>query len=171
MHFFSALALVLLTLAGYSSGTVLGGGKKKIVPGIPDLLLVVALWVLVFALRDDFGKWSAIGVGLALGIAVGGVLALLRPGAEDASVRLGHLDEAPAEAPSGILARWKRFAMKMGNFQGRMVMAFFYFSVVAPFALLSRVIGESQSAPSTPGSFWLDRPATAARLDSARTQF
>ncbi len=44
MEFVSGLALVLLTLVGYSSGAVLGARRKTPVPGLFDLLVVVILW-------------------------------------------------------------------------------------------------------------------------------
>lgn len=32
--------------------------------------------------------------------------------------------------------RWKRFGRKMGDFQARLLLSFFYFVIIPPFALL-----------------------------------
>lgn len=170
MDVFGAVALVLLTLVGYSSGSVLAGRGKRLVPGLVDLLLVVVLWTTVFWLRGDLGKWPAIGFGLLLGGVVGASFALLRPGNPDPRARLAHLDdEEAAPARASLLDGWKAFAAEMGNFQGRMTMGFFYFVVVTPFALISKFTGDS---PARVGeSFWLQRTGAAADLRQARNQF
>ncbi len=172
MDLLGILAVVLLTLVGYSSGSVLGAGSKKVSPGLGDLLGVVVLWAGVLLLHGQVGKWPSVGAGLLAGLAVGGAVAALRPGEADPRARLDHLGPgAEAETGSGFLAAWKRFAMKMGNFQGRMMMGFFYFLVLTPFALLSKAGVGAHRASTSEGSFWLDRPAASARLDQARNQF
>jgi len=174
MDVLGAVALVLLTLVGYSSGSVLAGRRKRLVPGIVDLGVVGVLWIAVFAARGELGlgKWQAIGAGLLCGLVVGALFAALRPGNPDPRARLAHLDDedaAPAPRPS-LLDRWKEFAAEMGNFQGRMIMGFFYFLVVTPFALISK-LGADGSAPRSGRTFWLERPPAPTGLDQARNQF
>lgn len=175
MDVLGAVALVLLTLVGYSSGNALAGRRKRLVPGIVDLLVVVVLWVAVFTARAELGlgKWQAIGAGLLLGLVVGALFAALRPGNPDPRARLAHLDDEgetrPRTAPS-LLDRWKAFAAEMGNFQGRMVMGFFYFVVVTPFALISK-LGADGGAPRSGRTFWLERASAPSGLDQARNQF
>ncbi|MBD0321263.1 MAG: hypothetical protein ICV87_13060, partial [Gemmatimonadetes bacterium] len=71
----------------------------------------------------------------------------------------------------GAWSAWKRFGARMGNFQGRMMMGIFYFLVLTPFALLSRMGAGAHRARGEAGSFWLPREAAPTGLDRARTQF
>ncbi len=134
MEFVSGLALVLLTLVGYSSGAVLGARRRTPVPELFDLLLVVVLCATALATRAALGKWLAIGVWLAAGLVAGALLA---------RARLSRYPKAEAGAPSGNLWQaWKGFARRMGNYQSRMLMALLYFSVVLPFGLAMTALSD-----------------------------
>jgi uncharacterized membrane protein YoaK (UPF0700 family) len=125
MEFVSGLALVLLTLVGYSSGAVLGARRKTPVPGLLDLLVVVILWAAALLTRSAFGKWPAIAAWLAIGLLVGALLA---------RVRVEQYPKAPASASArNLWEAWKGFARHMGNYQSRTLMGFLYFTVVLPF--------------------------------------
>ena len=127
MDFVSGLALVLLTLVGYSSGTVLGTRRKTPAPNPHDLLVVVVLWAAALSTRAALGKWPAIAVWLVAGVAAGFVLA---------HMRLAQYPTATAAAPGRSLwDGWRSFARRMGNYQSRMLMSFLYFTVVLPFGL------------------------------------
>ncbi len=56
MEILSIVALVLLTLVGYSSGATLAGHGKKVTPDLPDVAAVVLLWVAAVAARPILGK-------------------------------------------------------------------------------------------------------------------
>jgi hypothetical protein len=127
MEFIRSLALVLLTLVGYSSGSVLGAKGRTAVPGILDLLVVVALWLAALATRNQLGKWSAILIWLVVGL-VGGIIL--------AGVRVDrHSKAQPQSTGDGLWNTWKAFARRMGNYQSRVLMAFIYFVIVLPFGL------------------------------------
>lgn len=127
MELIAAIALVLLTLVGYSSGSVIGARGHTPVPRILDLLVVILLWIGALSTRSALGKWSAILIWLAIGLALGMVLASLR-------VR-GYAKAQPLETGPGLWNAWKGFASRMGNYQSRVLMAFIYFVVVLPFGL------------------------------------
>ena len=127
MDLIAGLALVLLTLVGYSSGSVLGAKGRMVVPTITDLLVVVILWIAALATRDALGKWMAVGTWLTVGLVLGAVLAWARADS--------YPKAAPLNAGSGLWNIWKGFARKMGNYQSRALIAFVYFSVVVPFGL------------------------------------
>jgi len=163
------IGLVLLPLAGYSAGSALGAGKKKVSPGLGDLAVMIVLWALAFTVGAGLAKWQGVLAALAGGLLAGAVIAAVRPGIPDPRAHLGYGEEEAAPAP-GLLNAWRRFAFAMGNFQGRMVMAFFYFGVVTPFALISRFVADPQdSAPA--GSHWLPRAPLKADLAQSRNQF
>lgn len=132
MEFVSGLALVLLTLVGYSSGAVLGARRRTPAPGLVDLLVVLILWAGALVTRPWLGRWPALAVWLAAGLLVGAVLAYVR--------RAQYGRTTVAEPAQGsLLARawqgWKAFARRMGNYQSRVMMAYLYFTVVLPFGL------------------------------------
>jgi hypothetical protein len=173
MEFVSSLALVLLTLVGYSSGAVLGASRRTPVPGIPDLLVIVALWAAALFTRPALGRWPALAVWLAAGLLVGALLA---------RARLTQYARAAATVPpsaqkESIAARvwqaWKGFARRMGNYQSRMIMACLYFTVVLPFGLAVSTLSDPlhikrRGAPSNWRSkHMLARPS----LEEAGRQF
>jgi hypothetical protein len=86
MEFLTWLALILLTLTGYSAGAVLALWRKasKRVqitdPSLLDAAVVVLLWIGVILARSaGVGKWWTILLGLGLGLIAGFVLTLLQP--------------------------------------------------------------------------------------------
>ena len=77
----SWLALIFLTLAGYSAGAVLGsrtrtgGQKDEPSPSLLDTMMVVVLWIGGIASRLTGVKpWSAVGIWLVIALAVAFVL-------------------------------------------------------------------------------------------------
>lgn len=170
MNFLSGLALILLTLVGYSIGAVIGGRNKRVVPKLLDLVVVVVLWSLALASRPFLGRWAAIGVWLVGGGLVSFVLAVIRRGKMPAK-------KVPTLTGSGNLLQrvwgeWRGFAAEMGNYQGRMLLAFFYFAVVTPFGVLVRLLGDPLRVKhSASTSFRVNRSATNIDLDEARRQF
>ena len=127
MEIIAAIALVLLTLAGYSSGSVIGARGHTPVPRILDLLAVILLWIAALATRSALGKWSAIVIWLAIGLVLGLVLARIRIHS--------YAKAQPLDTGPGLWNAWKDFASRMGNYQSRVLMAFIYFVVVLPFGL------------------------------------
>jgi hypothetical protein len=127
MGIIAGIALVLLTLVGYSSGSVIGARGRTPTPRILDLLVLVVLWVAALTTRSTLGKWSAIVIWLVIGLAVGIILARMR------------IDSYPKAQPlnlgPGLWNAWRGFARRMGNYQSRVLMALIYFVVVLPFGV------------------------------------
>lgn len=172
MGFLSGLALVLLTLVGYSSGTVLAGKGKRVVPELLDVILVVVLWIAALVSRPALGRALAILIWLCAGLAVGAGLTALRrrkfpdrkPTTPQKSYRLGRFRQ--------WWQLWKAFAAEMGNFQGRTILAFFYFSVVTPFGIPVRLFGDPlRMHPASGNSFWFEQRSVKPTLKKAREQF
>jgi hypothetical protein len=172
MEFVSGLALALLTLVGYSIGAVVGAKDRSPTPQLLDLFVVVVLWISALGSRSAFGRWAAIGVWLA----VGGLLSFVL-----SSARCNKMPSRPKKAAvpaqGGNLLKqlwegWKGFAAEMGNYQGRIMLAIFYFSVVTPFGVLVRLFGDPlRTRLSENPSFWSHHPAINNGLDEARSQF
>jgi dihydrodipicolinate synthase/N-acetylneuraminate lyase len=68
---------------------------------------------------------------------------------------------------------WKARARDIGDFQSRLLLTIFYFTVLAPFAVLMRLFGDPlRLRPRAPGTAWCERTAGhSASIDAARSQF
>lgn len=165
-----SVALVLLILVGYSAGAAFGARGCAISPGLGDIVLVILAWTAGLVSQPRLGKWAAVGAWLL----VAGLCAWAWT-----SARLGRL---PSAKPSStavegrplqrLWERWKRFAQRMGNFQGRVLLALFYFVVVTPFALLTQWLSDPLHLKGRAGdTAWLARPAVKADIENVRRQF
>jgi hypothetical protein len=165
MEFLSSLALVLLTLVGYSSGSVMAAKGRAAVPGIADLMIVVVLWIAALATRSALGKWSSIVIWLVIGLCVGAILARVRADSYPKS--------EPSDTGKGLWNAWKGFSRRMGNYQSRVLMAFIYFTVVLPFGLGTMLFGDPLKINGSSGSSnWKPKelPLTLS-VEEARRQF
>jgi uncharacterized membrane protein YqaE (UPF0057 family) len=84
--FLSWLALILLTLVGYSAGAVLAlwmRARERVHttdPSLLDTAALILLWVGVILARESgLGRWWAVLLGLGLALVVGFVLSLIQP--------------------------------------------------------------------------------------------
>ena len=171
MGFLHVLALVLLTLVGYSSGTVLGGRGRRLNPGLLDILVVLLLWAGAILARDEMNRWLAILVWLLAGMVTGALMSALRrsgwPTAEKE-------EQAPIQGNVLRIAweRWKRFATEMGEFQSRILLILFYFLIVTPFGLATRLFSDPlRTRARKQASFWVERTFSDPRLEDGRNQF
>jgi hypothetical protein len=165
MDFIAGLALVLLALVGYSSGSVLGAKGRMAVPDLADLLVVIIIWIAALATRDALGKWSAIVTWLVIGLVLGTILAWVRADS--------YPQAQPLNTGSGLWNAWKGFAQNMGNYQSRVLMAFVYFTVVLPFGLGMTLLGDPLRIKRPRGnSNWQPKELPLKpSIDEARRQF
>jgi hypothetical protein len=63
---------------------------------------------------------------------------------------------------------WKEFAHKIGNFQARVLLTFFY-GILAPFGLGTRLFSDPLRIKRLPTQ-WLDHPDDAGDLQLAKRQ-
>lgn len=181
--FWSAIGVVLLTLVGYSAGVVLAARQREVYPSLLDLLLVAGLWLLAFTLRADMTAhgWAVL-VALCLGL-VAGLLATLsrfalskEPPPLPKSELPEHAREQSPTAVSRTLLRrfwqaWSAFGAQLGAIQGRLLMGYFYFLFVTPFALGFQLAGDPlrlRQRPST--STWSAKEPLDTTLTTAREQ-
>lgn len=165
MDFLSGLALVLLTLVGYSSGSVLGAKGRAVVPNILDLLVVLGLWIAALASRDTLGRWISLAIWIALGLLIGMILARFRADR--------YQKAQPLDTGKGLWNAWKGFAQRMGNYQSRVLMGFIYFTVILPFGLGITLLGDRLGIKRTSrSSNWQPKGLPLKpTLDEARRQF
>ncbi len=181
--FWSAIGVVLLTLVGYSAGVVLAARQREVYPSLPDLLLVAGLWALLFTLRAGMTAhgWAVL-VAFCLGIAAGLLVTLLRfalskePPPLPKSELPEHAREQRATAVSLSLFRrfwhaWGAFGAQLGAVQGRLLMGYFYFIFVTPFAIAFQLAGDPLRLRQRPsGSTWVAKEPLDTTLTAAREQ-
>jgi hypothetical protein len=148
----------------------MAGKNKALRPFLLDVLVIIVLWVGAILSRGMLGKWLAVLAWFLAGIFVGAILTFAR--------KRAYPDEKRAslnQSASGLRLlweRWKAFAADMGNYQSRMLLAFFYFIVVAPFGILLRLLSDPLRVKH-PGndSLWAEIIPANTNLDEARKQF
>jgi hypothetical protein len=173
MDWLSGLVLVLLTLVGYSSGSVLAGQGRLIAPGISDIIVVLVLWTAALVTRPALGRWMAILIWLLTGLLVGALYMFARrvhfPKPRPRGIAI---QQESKKGLAGIWQAWMSFSHAMGDFQGRVLLIFFYFIIVTPFALIVVLFSDPlRLRNKDPNSYWLPRPAMPTGLDEARRQY
>lgn len=173
MNFISTLALIMVSLVGYSAGATLAGRGMKLAPGLLDLGAVLGIWTAAVLLRGEVGRWLSILVWLlAAGLLSAGFTSLRRAHLPKKTLRRTGL-LLPGTGPFGrAWETWKRFALEMGNYQGRVLMALFYFAIVTPFAVLLRIFSDPLNVRDVPDqSSWMPRSDGGTTIEQARRQF
>jgi hypothetical protein len=157
-------------MVGYTSGAASVAGRRQPVPFLTDLPVLGILWAASFVSAGHLGRWPGIGAAFGAAFTVSVLVTL---------IRRDSLPPAPKRAsPAGTGARgptrrfldgWKAFSRRMGNYQGRLILAFFYFTVVLPFGLPVRFLSDPLSIRKQTG--WIARPEGGDSMEHARLQF
>lgn len=173
MEWLSWLGLILLTLVGYSAGVVLAARQEDSPkPARRDLLAIPLVWVTALSLRTvlELNRWTTPVVGLVVGLAFGWTLNRISPHVQP--VHSVMLNEGELPFFKRLIGRWERFAVQTGDFQSRVILGYFYFSVVLPFGLLIRLAIDPLRLWRPPArSLWIERPAASSEVEDARRQF
>jgi hypothetical protein len=75
--------------------------------------------------------------------------------------------------PAHLLAVWevwKRFARRLADFQGRVLLTFLYIVLIVPVGLVLRLVADPLRRRQPQTSNWTPRPPAPATLDEARRQ-
>jgi len=176
MEALSYIVLVLLSLVGYSGGATGRAGKNTdLKPVILDLILVVLIWTAAIysRLTYDFNKWLMILIWIGISAVVGIAAVSFR--------RLQRGDETGQQETeyltSGIFKRlwfrWTGFSKRMGSFQSRIMLSFFFFIIISPAALIIRVLGDPLQIKKkkTMDTYWLTKTESSTELEDYRRQF
>lgn len=172
MGFLSGLALVLLTLFGYSSGRVLFSGKRKIDPGLFDILFTIFLGVIALWARTYLGKLVSIPVFMLIGSIAGVFLTSI----QKHNYPLEAKNSVQHPENNSFLGRlrqsWQAFITKAGNYQSRILLSWFYFVILTPFGILVRVTSDPLAIQKDKRkSYWNPVAQESDSLESARRQF
>jgi hypothetical protein len=171
VNFLGTIVLMLLTVVGYSSGAVIAGRGEKKSPQLLDLGVAVLLMAMAWATSAVMGRQIAIAFWFIL---AGLVSALLTKG----RYRDGRTQKGAKAAlvEGGVLRRtwdwWKTFGREVGNYQGRLLFAFFYFIVVTPFGIGVRLFSDPLKVNPRPRmTRWSERDSQRQEFEAAREQF
>jgi hypothetical protein len=171
MEVLSVVVLIALTLLGYSIGSVTVGKGRKIAPYLPDIVIIASLWACALATRQMAATWLALLLWLLIGAAVGAIHMALRRSYLPALKMKG----APPPGDSskkGLMSRWRDFSYPMGEFQGRIIMIFFYFILVTPFGLLARAVSDPlKLGRNREKTFWALRNTAKDDIERVRRQY
>jgi hypothetical protein len=65
---------------------------------------------------------------------------------------------------------WKAIGRFIGNFLARIVLTLFYFTIVLPFGLGTRLFSDQLKIKTVPDRFWVPRETPVDTLETARRQ-
>lgn len=118
MNTLSFIALILLSLVGYSGGAAGKAGKNvDLKPKIIDLVLVAVIWAgaIYSRITQDLDKWFLILIWLILSIILGIIAVSLRKLPEEKSPSQKALPKTPGNAFKKIWQSWNDFSKKDGK--------------------------------------------------------
>jgi hypothetical protein len=68
--------------------------------------------------------------------------------------------------------RWKELSQKAADFQARILLTVFYFTLMVPFGLVFGIVKDPLRIKRRPsGTYWLDRKPSSESLADAQRQF
>lgn len=176
MEVLSLIVLILLSLVGYSAGAVGRAGKGvELKPALIDLCLVLLVWGLALCSRlsYDFDKWLLIPAWIMISTAVGMAAVSLRRSVRSEKSKQEEPEEHSLAWFKRIWHCWRGFSLRMGSFQSRVFLSFFFFLLITPAALLIKAVGDPLriKKATANGSFWLTKTHTQEGLEDFRRQF
>jgi hypothetical protein len=171
MDFFGGLALILLTLVGFSSGAVIAGRGEKEPLGLLDLGVAILFLVLALGTRSSLGKWLVIPIWFILAGLGSALLTKIRYKDHKIEKR-AHLSLVGKGPLRRVWNGWKAFTTGIGNYQGRLMFGFFYFVVITPFGLGVRLFSDPLKVRQVErATCWSERSFVKHDLETGRQQF
>ena len=174
MRFLASLAVLLLSLVGYSLGVVLKSGKAGVrKPVTLDVLLVLLMWAGIIYTRSqvEFSKWILFGIWVVAGFLLGWVVTALKgsaAGGQGSAVEPVHIKK------HGEYKRWKafrEFSTKVGAFQSQILLGMIFLVVFLPVGLAVRLFSDPLKIKG-PGrdSHWAEKAKVAPDLELFKRQ-
>jgi len=175
MNSLSYIALILLSLVGYSGGAAGKAGKQiDLKPKVVDLVLVAVIWAGAICSRliQDFNKWILILIWLILSTILGVLAVSLRRLPEKTDLNRKDLPKIPANVFKKIWQSWNDFSKRMGSFHSRILLSLFFFIFVTPFAVAVKTFSDPLNIKyQSRTSWWIPKKETKNELEPFRKQF
>ncbi len=175
MEVLSFVVLILLSLVAYSCGAVSQAGHLvDLKPQIIDLLLMVMIWAGAIYSRTalDLNRWLLILTWIIIGFLIGSAVTLSRK---------GHLTQSSVKEKTERLFQgsinkfwqsWKNFSKRTGSFQSKIILSFFFFLLVTPFALAVKIFSDPlRIKGKNEKTHWLTKKEIQSDLEHFRRQF
>ena len=174
MDLISFLALLLLTLAGFSTGSTIKSRKDvELKPQIIDLILVLIIWGGAISMRIFLGlnKWLLILIWIIIGFVIGKISSSLNE-LPNKSQKNEQLINTPRNPIVKLRLQWKQMSKQMVSFQSRILISLFYFLIFSPFALAVRIFSDPLKIKRyNPKSHWLPKKEMPSDTEQFRRQF
>lgn len=177
METLSYIVLILLSLVGYSAGINVKTEKTvDFKPQPIDSFIVLIIWAAAIFSRTTYNlnKWLLILIWLVLSIIIGSLSIWLRKLKKDKASSTKKT-EATTKHPlkvKNLWSQWKNFSKKMGGFQSRIILTYFFFIVVTPFALVIKIFSDPLNIKSQILlSHWKQKEEINIDLEQFRRQF
>ncbi|MGD2245809.1 MAG: hypothetical protein PVI11_04595 [Candidatus Aminicenantes bacterium] len=175
MEILSFIILVVLSLVGYSGGAVGKAGKyTDVKPQIFDLVIVLLIWggAVYSRVKLDMSKWLMILVWVVLSAGIGCLTVVLRSRTNAKTTQTKESEELQKNPIKKFWETWKNFSNRMGSFQGRIILSFFFFFFASPFALALKMFSDPLSIKHpTKKSHWLPKKEFKTDLEQFKRQF
>lgn len=174
MEALSYIVLLLLSLVGYSGGAAGRAGKKQdLKPEVLDLILVGIIWAIALYSRIAYGfnKWLLILLWVGIAAVIGWAGVFFRRLPEEK--KSGEDDRLPTALFKRLWQRWTGFSKRMGSFQSRVLLSFFFFVFISPAALFIKWLGDplSMKRKKVLDSYWSAKTPSSSQIEDFRRQF
>jgi len=167
MNFLNKVFAVVFIIFTYSCGRVIFRHKEKILPGLVDLIIPTIFWGLALFVWSDISPFLLGGGGFIIGF----LLSFILP-----------KDSFPSEQEfetikNGSVLRklwetWKNFAFRLGNFQARIILGYFYFTILVPFGVFQRFRFDPLNISlHNKQSLWFDYKKEPGNIHTAGRQY
>jgi len=170
----ATIAVLLLSLVGYSLGNVLRFGKRPVrKPVAGDILFVLLMWAAVIFTRSRLpvSKWLMLAAWIAAGIVLGYLMSLLLgySKSEKRAASQAH-PAAPGEVRKRFQA-WREQSAKLGTFQSQILLGLLFLIVFAPVALGVKLFSDPlHIKKSGTNSQWLPKKPVASDIELFKRQ-
>jgi hypothetical protein len=158
LEFISILALIFLSLFGYSAGVISVSQKRVgIEPGIVDLILIVIILAVAFVLGSlfDINRWFWV---LITALASGFIGFLRSTLWHPIQTQKAYNQSESQPTKRNLWTRWINFSTRVGGFQTRIILSIVYLIVISIVALPMRLFSDPlQIKIQTKTSYWLKR--------------
>jgi len=175
VKFLAALAVLLLSLVGYSLGAVLRFGKKPSrKPSAWDIGLVLLMWAGVIASRIALpvNKWLMLAVWIGAGLVLGFISSLLL-GYSKGEAQAAALARTvgPSDAPRKAFRAWRDLSAKLGTFQGQIFLGLLFLVVFAPVSLAVKIFSDPLHIKKAgTDTHWFPKEKVEPTLENFRRQ-
>lgn len=174
MEVLSYIIILLLSLIGYSAGVTGKAGKSVVAqPQVVDLALILIIWALAIYLRltTDLNRWFYVIIWLAIGIIVGIAAAWPRKFPQEKKISK-DLKSIKRRLLGRLWQSWSGFAKRLGDFQNRIILSLFFFTLVVPIALAVRSFSDPLHIKQyRQTSNWFPKPEVETKPEQFRRQF